>query len=127
MNEATARALAAINTDFYRDHAAEFSATRTAPWPGWERLAARAARRAGRAAPCACSTSAAAMAASRATLAEALAPRALALCGVDASEPLLDAGAPRGPARRALAARRRGRGSGRPALRARSTSWRCSR
>ena len=48
MNEATVDALAAINTDFYRDHAAEFSATRSAPWPGWEPLAARAARRAGR-------------------------------------------------------------------------------
>ena len=39
MNQATVRALAAINTAFYRDHAAEFGAKRTVPWPGWERLA----------------------------------------------------------------------------------------
>jgi SAM-dependent methyltransferase len=38
MDEKTVRALNAINRCFYRDAAAEFSATRRDPWPGWERL-----------------------------------------------------------------------------------------
>ncbi len=38
MDEATARALRAHNRTFYEVHAAEFSATRRAPWPGWRRL-----------------------------------------------------------------------------------------
>ena len=38
MDEKTIRALNAINRSFYRDAAAEFSATRRDPWPGWERL-----------------------------------------------------------------------------------------
>lgn len=39
MDDATARALNAINRSFYRDHAEPFSASREQPWPGWERLA----------------------------------------------------------------------------------------
>lgn len=96
MNEATARALAEINTDFYRDHAAEFSATRSAPWPGWAPLvpALRAAPGTGavRALDVGCGNGRFAR-----YLAEALAPRSLALCGVDASEPLLDAARRTGP------------------------------
>jgi SAM-dependent methyltransferase len=38
MDEKTIRALNAINRSFYREAAAEFSATRRDPWPGWERL-----------------------------------------------------------------------------------------
>lgn len=38
MDEKTVRTLNAINRSFYRDAAAEFSATRRDPWPGWERL-----------------------------------------------------------------------------------------
>jgi tRNA (uracil-5-)-methyltransferase TRM9 len=38
MDEKTIRALNAINRSFYRDAAAEFSATRRDPWPGWGRL-----------------------------------------------------------------------------------------
>ncbi len=34
----TARALNRINAAFYRERAAEFSATREGPWPGWHRL-----------------------------------------------------------------------------------------
>jgi SAM-dependent methyltransferase len=39
MNEETAQALNQLNLAFYRERAAEFSATREHPWPGWERLA----------------------------------------------------------------------------------------
>lgn len=35
----TARELIALNNRFYAEHAASFSATRNAPWPGWSRLA----------------------------------------------------------------------------------------
>ena len=38
MNDATARALNAINRAFYRERAADFSATREGPWPGWRLL-----------------------------------------------------------------------------------------
>ena len=38
MDQKTARALNAINLAFYRESAREFSATRGAPWPGWERI-----------------------------------------------------------------------------------------
>jgi tRNA (uracil-5-)-methyltransferase TRM9 len=38
MDEKTVCALNAINRSFYRDAAAEFSATRRDPWPGWDRL-----------------------------------------------------------------------------------------
>jgi SAM-dependent methyltransferase len=38
MDEATARALAAVNRRFYRERAADWSARREAPWPGWQRL-----------------------------------------------------------------------------------------
>ena len=40
MNAATAEALSALNRHFYAVHAEEFSATRQAPWPGWERVLA---------------------------------------------------------------------------------------
>lgn len=33
------QALIALNNRFYREHAASFSATRSAPWAGWERVA----------------------------------------------------------------------------------------
>lgn len=35
----TARALIALNTAFYRKNAQGFAATRSNPWPGWERVA----------------------------------------------------------------------------------------
>lgn len=38
MDTQTARILIELNNRFYRDHAASFSATRQAPWPGWERV-----------------------------------------------------------------------------------------
>ena len=40
MNRATILALDSINRTFYAARAAEFSATREAPWPGWERALA---------------------------------------------------------------------------------------
>ena len=96
MNEATVQALAAINRDFYRDHAAEFSATRSAPWPGWERLlpALRAVPgdRAVRVLDVGCGNGRLAR-----YLASALAPRAVEVVGVDASEPLLAAARAAGP------------------------------
>jgi len=39
MDEKTVRTLNAINRSFYRDCAAEFSATRQEAWPGWHRIA----------------------------------------------------------------------------------------
>lgn len=38
MNDATARALNELNRRFYAESAAEFAATRDAPWPGWRNL-----------------------------------------------------------------------------------------
>lgn len=38
MDPATARSLIALNNLFYSQHAASFSATRSAPWDGWKRL-----------------------------------------------------------------------------------------
>lgn len=38
MDTTTAQALIALNNRFYRDNAASFSATRSAPWEGWKRL-----------------------------------------------------------------------------------------
>lgn len=38
MDDATARQLNRINRAFYARRAAEFSATREGPWPGWQRL-----------------------------------------------------------------------------------------
>ena len=43
MDTKTARFLIELNNRFYRDHAASFSATRQAPWPGWERVLDEAA------------------------------------------------------------------------------------
>jgi SAM-dependent methyltransferase len=40
MDDETARALNDLNLGFYRDHAAEFSASRARPWRGWNRLLA---------------------------------------------------------------------------------------
>lgn len=45
MNTETARFLIELNNRFYRDHAASFSATRQAPWPGWEYVLDEAAPR----------------------------------------------------------------------------------
>ena len=39
LDEPTLRALNAINRAFYREGAAEFSAPRDHPWPGWTRVA----------------------------------------------------------------------------------------
>ena len=38
MNDATARALNALNQTFYTESAEQFAATRRAPWPGWQSL-----------------------------------------------------------------------------------------
>lgn len=38
VDETTARALIALDNRFYADHADSFSATRTMPWPGWDRV-----------------------------------------------------------------------------------------
>lgn len=38
MDDATARALNALNVEFYRRHAEDFSARRTRPWRGWDAL-----------------------------------------------------------------------------------------
>ena len=38
MDEGTARQLAMLTEEFYRTQAAVFSATRSAPWPGWQRV-----------------------------------------------------------------------------------------
>ena len=38
MDARTARQLAALTEEFYRTQAAAFSATRSAPWPGWQRV-----------------------------------------------------------------------------------------
>jgi SAM-dependent methyltransferase len=40
LDDTTARQLADINAAFYARRAADFSATREGPWPGWQRLAA---------------------------------------------------------------------------------------
>ena len=95
MNSATVEALAAINRAFYRDRAAEFSAARPAPWPGWDPLlpALRAAGdRPLHVLDLGCGHGRFAR-----WLAEAIAPRALALRGVDASEPLLEVARDAGP------------------------------
>lgn len=39
MDQAVARKLIALNNRFYRSHAASFSATRSNPWTGWEKVA----------------------------------------------------------------------------------------
>ena len=38
MNDPTAHALNALNQRFYTDSAEEFATTRSAPWPGWQKL-----------------------------------------------------------------------------------------
>lgn len=39
MDKQTAKTLCEINNDFYRNHSESFSATRRAPWAGWEKCA----------------------------------------------------------------------------------------
>jgi tRNA (uracil-5-)-methyltransferase TRM9 len=96
VNEATVRALAAINADFYRDHAGEFSGARTAPWPGWKRLAPALRETPGTGAVRVLDVGCGHGRFAR-WVAEALAPRPLALFGVDASEPLLERARRAGP------------------------------
>ncbi len=86
MNQKTLRALNAINLAFYRDAAAEFSATRSNPWPGWQRIVAalEGRERPLRVLDVGCGN---------ARFAEFLATRGLAparYVGVDASEALLE-------------------------------------
>ena len=38
MDRATAQHIVELNNAFYREHAASFAATRTAPWQGWKRV-----------------------------------------------------------------------------------------
>jgi len=89
MNEATTRALAAINRRFYAEHAQAFSDTRGAPWPGWRRLLpalrARAARGPLRVLDIGCGNGRFAH-----FLAAELPDAALAYCGIDSSGPLLE-------------------------------------
>lgn len=51
MDISVARQLIDLNTRFYRDNAASFSATREAPWDGWRRIVAHVAACAGALAP----------------------------------------------------------------------------
>lgn len=44
MDTTTAQALIALNNRFYRDNAASFSATRSAPWEGWKQARKHIAR-----------------------------------------------------------------------------------
>jgi SAM-dependent methyltransferase len=96
MNDVTVEALAAINRAFYRDRAAEFSAARPAPWPGWQRLLPALRATPGTAAVRALDVGCGHGRFAR-WLAEALAPRPLEITGVDASEPLLDVARRTGP------------------------------
>ena len=98
MNAATAAALADLNRHFYTRHAREFSATRRAPWPGWERVLeplGEPVRRTGvlRLLDVGCGNGRFAR-----FLAQRLGTRALRYDGVDVSAPLLAEARRLGPA-----------------------------
>jgi SAM-dependent methyltransferase len=85
VNDATARALNALNLSFYRDSAELFAETRRAPWPGWRALLPLLRRHAhARVLDVGCGN---------ARLASFLAAELGApflYCGIDASAPLLE-------------------------------------
>jgi SAM-dependent methyltransferase len=91
MNETTAQALNAINLAFYRECAADFSASREFPWPGWERLVSHLEGRARAGAPLRVLDVGCGNGRFAGFLAERLAARGrrFEYCGVDASAPLL--------------------------------------
>lgn len=93
----TAAALHRINLEFYERHAAAFSATRGAPWPGWQRVAAAVAEgRGGTGA----GSSVLDLGCGNGRLAAYLEERwvgSFAYLGIDVSGPLLDLAAAREP------------------------------
>jgi SAM-dependent methyltransferase len=96
MNDATVEALTAINRDFYRERAAEFSAARGTPWPGWQPLVPLL-RGAAPGAPLRVLDVGCGNGRLVRYLAQALAPEPIEAVGVDASEPLLEAARRAGP------------------------------